>query len=90
MYQNKALAIQKIANFLELSITDDVLQNVLEASSLTEMKQSASIGLNHLRQGGYGNWRKIFTVCDSEFFDDVSHIIMIFIIQFYCSVVAFI
>ena len=27
--------------------------------------------LNHLRQGGYGNWRAMFTVQLSETFDEV-------------------
>jgi hypothetical protein len=29
---------------------------------LRNMKAKASIGMNHLRQGGYGGWRTMFTV----------------------------
>ena len=38
---------------------------------MSEMKVKSSIGLNHLRQGGYGNWRDHFSVRLSELFDDV-------------------
>lgn len=48
-----------------------MLADVVQNSSIGEMRQKASIGLNHLRQGGYGNWRTMFTVAMSEFFDDV-------------------
>jgi hypothetical protein len=71
MYQNPANAVRTIANFLGIALTDEVLANVVKNSSIGEMKQKASIGLNHLRQGGYGNWRTMFTVSMSEFFDDV-------------------
>eukprot|EP01038_Epipyxis_sp_PR26KG_P012375 gene12375-16599_t len=71
MYQNPAVAIQKIASFLNISLTPESLENVVKHSSINEMKTSASIGLNHLRKGGYGGWRTSFTVAMSEFFDDV-------------------
>jgi hypothetical protein len=48
-----------------------VIEKVVKNSSLSEMRQTASIGMNHLRRGGYGNWRSMFTVAQSEFFDDV-------------------
>ena len=31
----------------------------------------SSFGLNHLRKGGYGGWRSVFTVAMNEFFDEV-------------------
>lgn len=72
MYQDPAAAIRRIADFLGIPVTEDVLRLVVKNSSMSEMKQKASIGLNHLRQGGYGGWRTMFTVAMSEFFDDVS------------------
>jgi len=71
MYQDPAAAVRAIATFLEIPITEEVLAAVVKNSSISEMRQKASIGLNHLRQGGYGNWRTMFTVAMSEFFDDV-------------------
>lgn len=71
MYQNPLEAVAKISNFLDIPSTPAMLQKVVNNSSIAEMKQKASIGLNHLRQGGYGNWRTSFTVAMSEFFDDV-------------------
>ena len=55
-----------------VSYVSQVISKVVKNSSMAEMKVSASIGLNHLRQGGYGNWRGEFSVAMSEFFDDVS------------------
>lgn len=72
MYQNPAAAIKKIATFLEIPFTDEILEKTVAGSTISEMKEKASIGLNHLRQGGYGGWRNYFTVSQNEFFDDVS------------------
>eukprot|EP01035_Chromulina_nebulosa_P019753 gene19753-25685_t len=71
MYQDTAAAVKQIAEFLGFELTDEILDKVVKNSSLNEMRQSASIGLNHLRKGGYGGWRSVFTVGLSEFFDDV-------------------
>lgn len=76
MYINPRAAIVQIATFLNLSTADDVIDKVVANSSLDEMRAKASIGLNHLRQGGYGNWRRTFSVALNEFFDDVSHCIL--------------
>jgi len=71
MYQNPSKAVETIAKFLGIAVTPEVVAQVVQNSSISEMRQKASIGLNHLRQGGYGNWRTVFTVAMSEFFDDV-------------------
>lgn len=76
MYQNPARAVETIAKFLGIAVTPDVIAKVVSNSSITEMRQKASIGLNHLRQGGYGDWRTMFTVSMSEFFDDVYRVKM--------------
>ena len=34
--------------------------------------ERSNIGFNHIRQGGYGNWRNVFTVQQNELFDTVS------------------
>lgn len=63
-------SICKIADFLKIPIDDKILHDTLIASSLQEMKINASIGLNHLRSGGYGGWKNVFTVQMNELFDD--------------------
>jgi hypothetical protein len=72
MYQNSPAAVERIAKFLDLPSTDEVVAQVVRNSTIDEMRARASIGLNHLRKGGYGGWRSTFTVALSEFFDDVS------------------
>ncbi len=71
MYQNSSAATQRIADFLGMPVTPEIVQKVVANSSIDEMRAKASIGLNHLRKGGYGGWRTSFTVAMSEFFDDV-------------------
>lgn len=71
MYDNLEPVVRKIADFINVPIDDEVVAKVVKASSMSEMQQKSSIGLNHLRQGGYGNWRDTFSVRMSETFDDV-------------------
>lgn len=73
MIDDPAAAVRKIAAFLDIPLADEeTVARVVKGSSISEMRGSSSdIGLNHLRQGGYGNWRTMFTVQMSEFFDDV-------------------
>jgi len=71
MYSNPRAAVTQIATFLNLNTTEDIIDKVVANSSLDEMRAKASIGLNHLRQGGYGNWRRTFSVALNELFDDV-------------------
>ena len=73
MFDDPAAAVRTIAAFLELPCSEETVQAVVRNSSRSEMKaQGADIGFNHLRQGGYGNWRSTFTVALSELFDEVS------------------
>jgi hypothetical protein len=46
---------------------------IFENISIDSMKSESqsNIGYHHLRQGGYGNWRNIFTVKQNEIFDTV-------------------
>lgn len=72
MYDNPTAAVETIAKFLGIEASADVVEKVVKNATIDEMRSKASIGLNHLRQGGYGNWRRSFTVALNEFFDDVS------------------
>lgn len=71
MVQNPRAAVEKVSAFLNLPQTEEQMQGVLKGSTMSEMQAKASIGLNHLRKGGYGGWRSYFTVAMSELFDDV-------------------
>ena len=63
--------VVQLANFLGLSINDEILAGTLRAARLDDMKEHASIGLNHLRKGGYGGWRSVFTGEMNEQFDQL-------------------
>lgn len=69
IYDDAAHHIECIAKFLNIPTTAEILADTLINSGLQEMKAHASIGMNHLRQGGYGGWRKMFTRETSEQFD---------------------
>lgn len=69
MYDDPEAAIRKIAAFLDIPLNEDTLADTLLRSSLKDMKINASIGLNHLRQGGYGGWRNVFTEQMNAIFD---------------------
>jgi hypothetical protein len=85
MYQDTGSAVQKITDFLGIPATADIIGSVVKNATIDEMRAKASIGLNHLRQGGYGNWRRSFTVALNEFFDDVSIFqnISFYLVRFY-------
>ncbi len=63
--------VRQLASFLGLPINDEILAGTLSAASLDEMKRHASIGMNHLRKGGYGGWRDVFTDEMNEQFDQL-------------------
>lgn len=71
MYQDPTAAVWKIAAFLGVECSDEIVAKVVQHSTIQEMREKASIGLNHLRKGGYGGWRTVFTVRMSEVFDEV-------------------
>jgi hypothetical protein len=50
------------------------------------MRETSNMGLNHLRQGGYGNWRGTFSVALNEFFDDVRNRIEILILNAFVTI----
>lgn len=69
IYDDTATSILKLANFLDIPIDDKMLSDTLIGVSLQDMKINASIGLNHLRKGGYGGWKSMFTVQMNDLFD---------------------
>mmetsp|Transcript_38396 Transcript_38396/g.123128 ORF Transcript_38396/g.123128 Transcript_38396/m.123128 type:complete len:293 (-) Transcript_38396:191-1069(-) len=62
-------AVKRIADFLGLDATDQIIDDTVEHSTITSMQANANIGLNHLRKGGVGRWRDTFTVSQSDHFD---------------------
>lgn len=73
MYQDPLKAIKTISSFIGIDdLNEDDLQNVLQNSSLSEMRKSPINVFDHIRVGGYGGWRTYFSVATNDFFDDVS------------------
>eukprot|EP01060_Flectonema_neradi_P007488 TRINITY_DN1522_c0_g3_i1.p1 TRINITY_DN1522_c0_g3~~TRINITY_DN1522_c0_g3_i1.p1 ORF type:complete len:347 (+),score=48.74 TRINITY_DN1522_c0_g3_i1:58-1041(+) len=78
-----AETIAKIANFLEIPLTEEVLGKVVVASGFDYMKQQFSennalrekegrfVKKNHIRQGASGKWKETFTVKQYEEFSQV-------------------
>ena len=66
-------AVRKIASFLGLQVSDEMVMRTVAHSTIDSMRSNkkANIGLNHLRKGGIGGWRDTFTVSQSELFDKV-------------------
>ena len=73
MIQDHEGAVRKIASFLDLDVTDEIVMRTVAHSTIDSMRSNkkANIGLNHLRKGGIGGWRDTFTVSQSELFDKV-------------------
>jgi len=77
MMADPAAAITKIAEFINIELTPELLEKVVEKSSLKSMKnnkavtsQMAKFGITaHIRKGGAGGWKNHFTVRQSETFD---------------------
>ena len=89
MYQDVPAAIKKISIFLNLPVEEDILEKIVKNCGISEMKASSNFGLNHLRQGGYGNWRSSFSVSLSEFFDDVRNLYVFLIYLFLLQIFFF-
>ncbi|CAM9306503.1 unnamed protein product, partial [Laminaria digitata] len=66
-------SVKKIADFVGIETTPEIVKKVVAASSISAMKSNAKTNplkaLNHLRKGGAGGWRDVFTVRQSEAFD---------------------
>ena len=73
MIQDHEGAVRKIASFLGLRVSDEMVMRTVAHSTIDSMRSNkkANIGLNHLRKGGIGGWRDTFTVSQSELFDKV-------------------
>lgn len=71
IYEHPTIAVQLFADLLGIKCGDEVFMKVVKHSQLEEMRDRCSIGMNHLRCGGIGGWRKYFTVALSEQFDKV-------------------
>eukprot|EP00904_Undaria_pinnatifida_P001158 jgi/Undpi1/11042/HiC_scaffold_30.g13342.m2 len=65
--------VKKIADFVGIDTTPEIIEKVVAASSISAMKSNSKANtqkdLNHLRKGGAGGWRDVFTVRQSEAFD---------------------
>ncbi|CAN0439020.1 unnamed protein product, partial [Laminaria digitata] len=69
--------IRKIAGFASINCTEETLAKARTAagSTLSAMKNNPKANIrpsfNHLRKGGSGGWRNVFTARESEAFDEI-------------------
>jgi hydroxyjasmonate sulfotransferase len=74
MQKDPAAEVEKIAQFLGIPVTPDVVANVVRLSSFDSMKaQAAAKGgdhSNHLRQGKSGDWKNHFSSAIVQEFRD--------------------
>ena len=69
--QDTACEIRKIAAFLDIKLTDTLLQRILRDVDIKQMKEDkATEGWSHIRSGQCGEWKKYFTVEQNEWFDN--------------------
>nr|XP_006824217.1 PREDICTED: sulfotransferase family cytosolic 1B member 1-like [Saccoglossus kowalevskii] len=71
--------IKKIALFLDIEVTDDVMQRIVEYSSIKKMRENKAVNLmkgnvdNHtvsfIRKGIVGDWVNHFTVAQDAHFE---------------------
>ncbi|CAN0059913.1 unnamed protein product, partial [Choristocarpus tenellus] len=73
MLANPSASVGKIADFVGIAYDDQLLEKVCESSSISSMKGNKKVaqvvGFSHIRKGGAGGWRDVFTVRQSEAFD---------------------
>ena len=59
-------------SFHSVDATDEIIGKTVANSSVSSMKKSSGVYAGNVRQGGIGNWRKMFTVQDSNDFGEFS------------------
>jgi hypothetical protein len=59
IYEQPMLAVQLFAEFLGLRASDGVYEEVVRHSQLEEMRETACIGMQHLRKGTLANVHKL-------------------------------
>ncbi|XP_038057976.1 sulfotransferase 2A1-like [Patiria miniata] len=72
MKQDHPSAVRQIADFLEVTLTDEQVGHVVEATSFESMKERAvnTHTEGHYRKGQVGDWKNYFTKAESEAFDE--------------------
>ena len=80
MKADRCQAIQTIASFLDIPITQDVLQSLLEKTSFKSMQENpltnvenskifTTENVSFIRKGQVGDWKNYFTVQQNEYMD---------------------
>lgn len=62
----------RLAKFMEVSLTEEQISQIVEATSFDSMKKKTEVykTFNMFRKGGVGNWKSHFTVSQSELVDE--------------------
>merc|ERR1712176_1486326 len=83
LFSRPEIEIGKLAKFLDISASDEVIERVTDLSSFSSMKEAFtmqnqakldrgfSIKPNHIRTGGAGKWKKSITGASLTKFDEV-------------------
>lgn len=82
MKADRCKAIQTIASFLDIPVTQDVLQSIVEKTSLKSMKENPLTNVENskifvtekvsfIRKGQIGDWKNYFTVQQNEYMDEL-------------------
>ncbi|CAN0192178.1 unnamed protein product [Scytosiphon promiscuus] len=73
MLADPATHVKKMADFVGIETTPEIIEKVVAASTISAMKNNSKANtqkkFNHLRKGGAGGWRDTFKVRESEAFD---------------------
>ncbi|CAN0199736.1 unnamed protein product [Scytosiphon promiscuus] len=75
MLQEPEEHIKKIADFAGIKHTPEIISKTAASSTIGAMRQNPKINIrpdeNHFRKGGAGGWRDVYTVKESEAFDEI-------------------
>lgn len=75
MKKDPQAEISRLAKFLEVSLTEEQISQIVSATSFDAMKKASAAfsnsksGVQMFRKGGVGNWKSHFTVAQSELVD---------------------
>ena len=69
--QDTAREIRKVAAFLDIKLTDTLLQRILCDVDIKQMREDKAMeGGSLIRSGQCGEWKKYFTVEQNKWFDN--------------------
>ncbi|XP_005102183.2 sulfotransferase family cytosolic 1B member 1 [Aplysia californica] len=71
MKEDQPREMKRIAKFLGIELTDDLIKSICEATGISTMKVAYNKGFN-VRKGQVGDYKNWFTVAQDEYLDEVA------------------